>query len=147
MKLGLCLCEYFRLDIPVPIIWHEVTYNIPRQICLLQTQNMSVRKVPKVDLCFVLSLDECLCEAYVLLALALLVEPISHPMSIDSPNPAKHKMSKLAVARHIYCVSFGIADILLRIYISTYTSPWNEPSYQSVTVKICRLEAFRRSNK
>lgn len=149
MKRGLCLCKYSRLDIPVPITWHEVTYNTPRQICLLQTQNMSVRKVPKVDLVyFVQLLDECLCsEAYVLSALALLVEPISHPMNIDSPNPAKHRMSKLAVAHHIYCASFDIADILFHIDISTYTSPWNEPSYQSVTVKICRLEASRRSNK
>lgn len=148
MKRGLCLCKYSRLDTPVPIIWHEVTYNIPRQICLLQTQNMSVRKVPKVDLCFVQLFDGCLCsEAYVLSALALLVEPISHPMNIDSPNPAKHKMSKLAVAHHIYCASFGTADILFHIYISTYTSLWNEPSYQPVTVKTCRLEASRRSNK
>jgi hypothetical protein len=94
---------------------------------------MSVRKVPKVDLvCFVQLLDGCLCsEAYVLSVLALLVEPISRPMNIDSPNPAKHKMSKLAVAHHIYCASFGIADILsrsisaptLRLGMSRHTSP------------------------
>lgn len=149
MKQGLYLCKFSWLDIPVPITWHKVTYNTPRQICLLQTQNMSERKVSKVDLvCFVQLLDGDLCsEAYVLSALALLVEPISHPMNIDSPNPVKHKMSKSAVAHHIYCASFGIADILFRTYISTYTSPWNESSYQSVTVKTCRLEASRRSNK
>lgn len=78
MKRGLCLCKYSRLGIPVPIIWREVTYNTPRQICLPRTQNMSVRKVPKVDLvCFVRLLDGCLCrEAYVLSELALSVEPI-----------------------------------------------------------------------
>lgn len=97
--------------------------------------------MPKVDLvCFVQLLDGCLYgEAYVLSALALLVEPISHPMNIDSPNPAQHKMSKLAVAHHIYYAYFGIAGILFHIYISTYTSPWNEPPYQSVTVKTCHL--------
>lgn len=33
-------------------------------------------------------------------------------MNIDSPNPVKHKMSKLAVVRHIYCAFFDIVDIL-----------------------------------
>lgn len=86
---------------------------------------MSLRKVPKVDqACFVQLRDEYLCsEAYVLSELSLLVEPISGPMDICSPNPAKHRMSKLAVARHIYCASFDIADILFRIHISLHFAP------------------------
>jgi hypothetical protein len=92
--------------------------------------------VPKVDQAYLVQLlDEDLCsEAYVLSELSLLVGPISDPMDICTPNSAKHRMSKLAVARHIYCASFDIADILFRIYISTCTSPRDEPPYQSVIV-------------
>lgn len=104
---------------------------------------MCLQKVLKVDqACFVHLLDRGLCsEAYVLWELALLVGSISHPMNICTPDPAKHKMSKLAVAHHIYCASFGIGDSLFHFYISTCTSPWDGPPYQSVIVRTCRLEA------
>ena len=99
-----------------------VTYNTPRQTFLLQIQNMSLRKVLKVDrACFVQLQDEYLCSgAYVLSEFSLLVEPTSGPMDICSPNSVRNRMSRLAVARHIYCASSDIAGILFRIHISLY---------------------------